>query len=122
MRIPTRILGFETQAEWDAFQEALSRKYDDHFYADLIRYVKGEANGIGSGTIGQIQAEIAKALIAEEPTLGEPDMRMALMAQVKERYDQEHAVVVKLDAWTMQDLLEDFERTADPYGTHGKRN
>ena len=114
--------GFETQAEWDAADEALSREYEDRFYADVIRYAKGEDNEIGLGTVAHIKAEIAKTLIAEEPNLSEPTMRAALMAQVKERYDQEHTVEVKFPAGMITALDEWLERTADPYGTRGIRN
>jgi hypothetical protein len=114
--------GFATQAEWDLFQEEISREHEDQFYADVIRYAKGEPNGIHPETIGHIKAEIAKALITAEPSLAKPDMRAALMAQVDERDDHEHAVVVKLDSGKMADLDEWFERTAEPYGTRGTTN
>jgi hypothetical protein len=109
--------GFATEAEWDAWQETISREHEDEFYVDLIRYVKGEPNGIRRGTIGNTEAEIAKQLIAAEPGLIEPSMREVLMARVRERYRDEHTFSVKIDTVALREW---FERTADPYGTRDK--
>jgi hypothetical protein len=115
-----RYWGFNTQQEWDAYEEALRRKYEDELYADLIRYAKGEPNGIGPGTYPQ--AEIAKEFIAREPALGDPAMRDSLMARVNESFEAEHVIKVQLDHSTTQQLEDWFARTADPYGRSGKQD
>jgi len=114
--------GFDTQEEWDAFEDALARKFADEFYADLIRYAKGEPNDIHPGTIGHTQAEMARALIAKEPALGNPAMRETLMSRLNARYETEHVVRVRMDPSTIQEFDDWFARTADPYGRLGKQD
>ena len=46
--------GFDTQEEWDAWQEAHAKKRDDEFYSHLVKYVSDKPNGIRSGTVGQL--------------------------------------------------------------------
>jgi hypothetical protein len=47
----------------------ISSNNDDHFYTAVCAYVRGEANGIVPGTVGEEQAEIAKRLLRENPTI-----------------------------------------------------
>ena len=39
---------------------AISKKHEDGFYADIVKFVADEPNGIRPGTIGEIQDSIAK--------------------------------------------------------------
>jgi len=43
--------GFDTQEEWDAAMEKMSQECDESFYADIVRYLRGEPNDIRPGTI-----------------------------------------------------------------------
>ena len=88
--------GFETQEEWDAWQQAAAKESEDRFYADLLKYVAGEPNGIIPGKIGEIQAKIAKALVSEDPGLVAPGRRAELMEKIRTIYDRDHAVRVTL--------------------------
>jgi hypothetical protein len=75
------------------------RRYDDQFYADILKFVAGEPNGITTGTIGETQALIARRLVAEEPGLTAPGRRAELMEKISSIYDRDHAVrVTFLDA------------------------
>src|SRR4051812_16509239 len=78
--------GFDTQAEWDAAWAAMAKKDEEKHYLNLIRYVRGEPTDIIPGTVGHLQAEIAKELVSAEPNLSDADMRDALLARVKEGY------------------------------------
>jgi phosphoribosyl-ATP pyrophosphohydrolase len=88
--------GFKTQEEWDAWDAAMDKEYDDKFHADIVRYVAGEPNGIVAGTIGETQARIAKQLIEADPSLAESTRKDDLLKLVSEIYDRDHAVRVML--------------------------
>jgi hypothetical protein len=90
--------GFDTQAEWDAFMEEISREHDENFYANIVRYCRGEAHDLTPGTIGMYQAEAAKKLAEQDPTLLLPEHKQRLLNASKERYDEDHPpVVITLD-------------------------
>jgi hypothetical protein len=91
-----RYWGFDTQEEWDRFNEKLEKEDEGNFYNDLLHYVCGEPNGIWPGTIGMIKAEIAKTLVESDPGLMAPEKRDALLEAVKAIYDRDHAVIVTL--------------------------
>jgi len=74
--------GFDTQEEWDAWQCAISKEHEDEFYADILKFVAGETNGIRPGTVGEGQALIAKRLVADEPGLSAPESRAKLMERI----------------------------------------
>jgi hypothetical protein len=38
--------GFETEEEWDAWQRKLGKEDEDAFYADFLKYLRGEPNQI----------------------------------------------------------------------------
>jgi hypothetical protein len=88
--------GFETQEEWDAWEHARATKAEEDFYKEVVKFVRGEAHDIKPGTIGMIQAEIAKRLIAESPNLLAEDKRPDLIKAVNLVYKRDHAVFVKL--------------------------
>jgi len=88
--------GFDTQAEWDAAEEQMSRKADERFHAELLKYLRGEPNEIRPGTIGMIRAEIAKRLVENEPELLLPENKEKLRSEIDAVYDREHAVRVTL--------------------------
>jgi hypothetical protein len=88
--------GYETQEEWDAAWAKMGEKAEQDFYTEVVKFVRGEEHNIRTGTIGMIQAEIAKRLIAESPDLLAEDKRPDLIKAVNMIYDTDHAVVVKL--------------------------
>jgi hypothetical protein len=64
--------------------------------ADVPAIERGEAHDIQPGTMGMIQAEIAKRLIAESPDLLAEDKRPDLIKAVNLIYDRDHVVKVTL--------------------------
>src|SRR6516165_7790930 len=88
--------GFNTQEEWDAAEKEMSREADERFYADIVRYVRSEPNDIRPGTIGMIQAEIAKKLVEENAALLLPESKEKLLKQIDTIYYRDHAVRVTL--------------------------
>jgi hypothetical protein len=83
--------GFDTQAEWDAYQRRIHEEHEQQFYAELLKHVGGEPNDIRPGTIGMIQAEIAK-----RPSLLSPENKQKLLSEIDAIYDRDHAVKVRL--------------------------
>ena len=47
----------------------ISQNNDDYFYTALCAYLRGEANGIVPGTVGEEQAVIAKCLLQQNPAI-----------------------------------------------------
>ena len=88
--------GFDTQEEWDACTEEMSRKHEEEYYIELVKYLRGEPNDIRQGTIGMIEAEIAKTLVEKDPSLLLPINKDKLRNDVRSIYDREHAVKVTL--------------------------
>jgi hypothetical protein len=87
--------GFETQEEWDAYMERLSRESDDRFYAKLVKYLRGEPCDIEPGTIGMRWAEVAKTLVDKDESLLLPENKDKLLKMVQS-YGDEHRVIVTL--------------------------
>jgi hypothetical protein len=102
--------GFDTQEEWDAAMAEMSRKTDEDYHAELIKYLAGEPNDIRPGTIGMTQAEIAKGLVEKDSSLLLPENRDRLLKEMRSIYDRDHAVVIKL---TPEDIA-----VADMLATH----
>ena len=88
--------GFDTQEEWDAAENKLADQHRDQFYADVCVYIRDEPNDIRPGTIGEIQAKIAKTLVASDAALAEPENSDRLMSEMEAIYDRDHAVVITL--------------------------
>jgi len=86
----------EFAAEMEAWEATSAKEHDDQFYADILKFVAGEPNGITSGTVGETHALIAKRLVAEEPGLVVPGRRAELMEKISSIYDRDHAVHVTL--------------------------
>lgn len=88
--------GFDTQEEWDVAMDELEKKYRARQHANILKFIKGEPNDIEPGTVGMIEANIAKKLVAEDPRLISPDKQAELMEAIDNIYDRDHAVVIKL--------------------------
>jgi hypothetical protein len=54
--------------------DPMSQNNDEHFYNAVCAYVRGEADSIVPGTVGEEQAKIAKRLLQDNPAiLGDKD-------------------------------------------------
>jgi hypothetical protein len=82
--------GFDTQEEWDEWNEQRAREDQDRFHTELLKYLRGEPNDIGPGTIGMIWAEIAKKLVNKDPALLLLTNKDKLRTEVDTIYDREH--------------------------------
>ena len=88
--------GHDTEEAWDLAWKNLAEEDQRRFHADIVRYVAGESNGIKPGTVGAVQAEIAKGLVGADPGLVASERRTELMAAIEKTYSDRHAVVVEL--------------------------
>ena len=89
--------GFDTQEEWDLALKKIAEEGETKFHAEIIKYVTGGPNDLKPGTIGMIQAKIAKDLVTENPGLVSPDKKEELMEAIEKVYKADHAVVIHLD-------------------------
>jgi hypothetical protein len=76
--------------------EEINKEYDERFYSEIILYLRGEPHDIRPGTIGAIQAEIAKKLVEHDFTLLAPENKDELLRKITTVYDRDHAIKVKL--------------------------
>jgi hypothetical protein len=92
-----QFLGFTSQEEMDAAMEEMGKQADDRFYAELIRYLRGEPNDIHPHTVEFDKALIAKKLADADPEPLVPEMREKLIAAIEETYkSSDHAAKVEL--------------------------
>ena len=61
--------GFETQEQWDEYEEKRFTTHLKEFKADVVKYVHGEPHNIGPKTIGMAIADRVKDLVAGRPEL-----------------------------------------------------
>jgi hypothetical protein len=88
-----------------------SQNNDDHFYTELCAYLRGEANGIVPGTVGEEQAKIAKRLLQDNPAiLNDKDRLLAEIATLHYRESGMEAVEAY---WVEEDKKHDDELFAD---------
>jgi hypothetical protein len=93
----------EFRAMCDAEAAAIHREYEEQFYANLLKFVAGEPHDIKTGTVGMEWAEIAKALIVENPVLAAPESKDMLLGLMRDRslsghtvhLDESHTAAVK---------------------------
>jgi hypothetical protein len=93
----------EQRAAHEKWMAAKNKQDRSRFYEDVMRYVRGETCGLEPGTHGMIQAEIAKALIAENADLALPMHRDKLLADVHTIWWRDHVVHVTLDGTAADD-------------------
>jgi hypothetical protein len=96
-----RYWGFATEEEWDNWHKQENKKAEDEFYDNILKYLRGEPNRVLPGTIWMIKAEIAKNLVAGDPSLIVSERREALLEAVNAIYDRDRTVTITL---TEQDL------------------
>ena len=88
--------GFDTEEEWEAFQEKLSKEARDEFYVDLMKFLRNEPHDIAPGTNGMTMAEIGKALVEKDSSLVKSENKEKLLAKVDEVFLGEHVTRVEL--------------------------
>jgi len=93
--------GFDSQEEWDAYMEEISRKSEEEFHTELLKYLREEPNDIRPGTNGMLKAEIAKKLVEIDPALLLPINKDKLRDEIESIYNRDHAVFVTLGAREM---------------------
>jgi hypothetical protein len=71
--------GYDTQEEWDAALDAISKEYREKFQMELLKFLKGEPHDITPGTVGMAEAENAKKLVEEDPALLLPTNKSKLL-------------------------------------------
>lgn len=98
--------GFDTNEEWEAWQEQMAREGRDRLYADMIRFVRGEQHGLVPGTNGMLMAGIAKRLLAEQPELMADERKEELLDAVDAIFKRDHTVTMTLTDWE----ISEFER------------
>ena len=59
----------------------LAIRHRDQFYADVCAYIRDEPNDIRPGTIGEIQAKIAKTLVVSDAALVQPENKDRLLVR-----------------------------------------
>ncbi len=83
--------GFATEEEWCAAMESWAAEHSDELYEQAIRDVCGEGHKPASGTIEMTLAEIAKALMADDPDLARPESKNRLLEATKSAYLRIHS-------------------------------
>jgi hypothetical protein len=76
--------GFESQEEWDKFQEERKKEDEDRFYAELMKFLAGEPHQIGPTTVGMAWAKIALELVTQNPELATPAYKSKLLEEIHE--------------------------------------
>jgi hypothetical protein len=89
----------------------ISQNNDDHFYAAVCAYVRGEANGIVPGTVGEEQAEIAKRLLQENPAI--LDDKDRLLSKIATIHYRESGIEAKEASWANWEKKHDADLFAD---------
>src|SRR5215203_6472676 len=89
--------GFDTQEEWDAWLDKQGKEDEERFHTEILKYLRGEPNDITPGTIGMIEAEIARTLVEKDPALMLLENKDKLRNEIKSIYDRDQAVFVTLD-------------------------
>jgi hypothetical protein len=87
--------GFDTQEEWDAYMEKRSKEADKKSHIELLKYLRGEPNDIVPGTIGMLEAEIAKTLVQKDRSLLLPINKDKLLNEVRSIYDREQRAALR---------------------------
>jgi len=88
--------GFDTQEEGDAYQARIAKENREKFDLELLKYLRNEPNDIRPGTIGMIEAQIAKKLVESDPGLLLPENWDKLRHDIRSIYERDHTVTVTL--------------------------
>jgi hypothetical protein len=77
--------GFDTKEKWHAAMPERANQECSKFYADVCAYLRGEPNDIQSWQ-DDIKANIAKALVEEDPALLDPNNKARLLSEMEAIY------------------------------------
>jgi hypothetical protein len=69
----------------DTDDDPISQSNDHHFYTAVCAYVRGKANNVVPGTVGEEQAEIAKRLLQDDSAILDDDRLLAEIATIHYR-------------------------------------
>jgi hypothetical protein len=89
----------------------ISQNNDDYFYTALCGYLRGEANGIVPGTVGEEQAEIAKRLLQDNPAILHDKDR--LLAEIATIHYRESGIEAEEADWVEEDKKHDDDLFTD---------
>jgi hypothetical protein len=87
-----RYWGFSSEEKWNAVNEKLAKESEDKLYNNILHFVRGEPDDLEEGSFEFQQAEIAKALIQNDPSLMAPEKRGVLLEAVMAIFDQENGL------------------------------
>ena len=96
--------GCETQEELDAMWKEHADRQKEEFYRQLIEHLEGGADPFPPGTIGSIQAEIARKLVAERPELTSIDRKEELLQAVNDAFEKDHVIKVTLPKEKVEEI------------------
>ena len=102
--------GFNTEEEWNAYQEQIAKKQDDAFHIELLKYLRNEASDIEPGTVGMLHAKIAKRLVKKDPSLMLSKNKDKLRKKIDAIYDRDHALRVTLSPTEIDCLLKGIRK------------
>jgi hypothetical protein len=106
----------------------ISQNNDDHFYTAVCAYVRGKSNSVVPGTVGEEQAEIAKRLLQDNPTiLDDKERLLAEIATIHYRESGMEAWVARLAEMDKKDDDDTFANLVAyvrdrPHGIKAGRN
>ena len=78
--------GLKTKEELDAMWFNLAQRDCEKFYADILQFVAGDDQAFQAGTNGRIDAEKARKLISEDPSLVRPEKKDELLLSINNTY------------------------------------
>jgi hypothetical protein len=80
-----RFWGYDTGEEYEAAMAALNKQFEDEYYVRMIDCPKGGPNPYADnpGCIGDLQIQLAKKLVAENPELLAPVNRRRLLDTIE---------------------------------------
>jgi hypothetical protein len=98
-----RYWGFDTEEELIAWRmartkeaEALEEEVNEKFYVELVKFLRGEPNGIGPGTVYMRRAKVAKTLVEKDPTLLLLENKDRLLGEMRSICDRYPAILFAL--------------------------
>ena len=74
------------------------RKHAEEFHIELLKYLRGEPNDITPGTIGMVEAEIARRVVEKDPSLLLPVNKDKFSNEIYSIYSHKDAIIVTLSS------------------------
>jgi hypothetical protein len=92
-----RFWGFESEEAFNVWMEDQAKCDQEALYADVLRYVRGEAHSLVPGTLGMGWANEMKERVSKSPDLLLPEKENEFRAALKQIVDrQDNVVTVEL--------------------------